>query len=135
MKAIMILFVSLFLSSAALADLDGFATVGCKYKSGSKTKKPVVTISTVYGNNNYEPTVTLSVAYVDEAGDKIIENAVVENAYYTENYEGYVIEAITTSYRNFVITIYVETGDSSIVVDDLYQDHMNSLKCTFTTAG
>lgn len=136
MKTFFILFTSLLVSSTAFADLNGFASVSCHYKAGTKTKKPVVTISTVYGNNNYEPKVTLSVAYVKENGAKVIENAVVTEAYYTEGGEGYIIEAVTTSLRTITITIYIETGDSYIVVDeDIYQDHMADLKCSYATAG
>ncbi|MCC6138382.1 MAG: hypothetical protein IT287_07095 [Bdellovibrionaceae bacterium] len=134
MKSLIVILASLFISSMASANLNGFATVSCKYKVGAKTKKPVVTLSTVYSGDNFEPKVTLSVAYVI-GGQKIIENAVVTNASYTEGFEGYIIEAVTSSLRKLEISIYIETGDASIFVDDLYQDHMTNLNCSFATAG
>lgn len=134
MKTVLIILASFLFSSLASADLGGLAAINCKYKSGTKTKKPVVTLSTVYSGDNYNPKITLSVAY-NEDGQKFFENAIVTNAYYTENYEGYIVEAVTTSLKTIVISIYVETGDASMTVDDVFQDHMNNLKCTYNTAG
>lgn len=134
MKAILIIVASLFLTSLASAELNGLAEVNCKYKSGTKTKKPVVTLSTVYSGDNFNPKITLSVAYM-VGTQKVIENAVVTNANYTEGFEGYIVEAITTSLRKIVLSIYIENGESSMTVDDLYQDHFNNLTCTFNTAG
>ena len=133
MKIAMILF-SLLLSQGASAQLNGFNRISCAYTQQGTVKKPIVTLSTKYKGN--EPIVTLSVAYVWN-GSKVIENATVTSAGYTENYEGYGVTAVTTSGKTVDISIYIQEGsnESWISVNGQPQEHMNNLKCNFATAG